>query len=71
MRRGTTLDLILYGQKGLVKNENIKGSLGCCDHATVGLKILGAARRAHTQAHNPGFQESRFGIFKDLPGRIP
>lgn len=32
-----------------MKNVNIKDSLGCSNHETVRLKILGATRKAHRQ----------------------
>lgn len=37
----------------------------------VALKILRAARKAHSKLTNPDLRRPDFGIFKDLPGKIP
>ena len=67
MRRGAMLDFILTNKEGLVGDIKLKGSLGCSDHEMVAFSILRVARRACTL----DFSRADFGLFRDLPGRIP
>ncbi|GAB0185542.1 hypothetical protein GRJ2_001019500 [Grus japonensis] len=66
------LDLVLNNNKeGLVRDVNLKGSLGCSDHEMVEFKILKAARRAHSKLTTLDFKRTDFGLFRDLLGRVP
>ncbi|GAB0199193.1 hypothetical protein GRJ2_002384700 [Grus japonensis] len=71
MRRGAMLDLILTIKEGLVGNVKLKSSLGCSDHEMVDFRILRAARRACSKLTTLDFRRADFGLFRDLPGRIP
>ncbi|GAB0208559.1 hypothetical protein GRJ2_003321600 [Grus japonensis] len=70
-RRGAMLDLILTNKEGLVGDVKLKGSLGCSDHEMVEFRILRAARRACSKLTTLDFSRADFGLFRDLPGRIP
>ena len=52
-------------------NVKLKGSLGCSDHEMLELKILRAARRAHSKLATLDFRRAGFGLFRDLLGRAP
>ncbi|GAB0175611.1 nucleoside diphosphate kinase 6 [Grus japonensis] len=71
MRRGATLDLVLTNKERLVKNMNLKGSLGCNDHEMVEFKILRVVRKAHSKLATLDFRRADFGLFRDLLGRVP
>ncbi|GAB0180313.1 hypothetical protein GRJ2_000496600 [Grus japonensis] len=71
MRRGAMLNLVLTNKKGLVGNVKLKGSLGCSDHEMVEFKILRAARRVHSKLTTLDFRRADFGLFRDLPVRVP
>ncbi|KAM9608247.1 uncharacterized protein ACIBXB_000772 [Morphnus guianensis] len=70
MRGGAMLDLVLTNKEGLVGNVKLKGSLGCSDHETVEIKVLRAARRAHSKLATLAFRRADFGLFRDLLGRV-
>ncbi|GAB0208020.1 hypothetical protein GRJ2_003267700 [Grus japonensis] len=65
------LDLVLTNKEGLVGDVKLKGSLGCSDHEMVEIKILRAARRAHSKLTTLDIRRADFGLFRDLFGRIP
>ena len=52
-------------------NVKLKGSLGCSDHEMLELKILRAARRAHSKLATLAFRRADFVLFRDLLGRVP
>ena len=71
VRRGATLDVVLTNKEGLMGNAKLKGSLGCSDHEMVEFKILRALRRAHSKLATLDCRRADFGLFRDLPGRVP
>ncbi|GAB0206479.1 highly reducing polyketide synthase PKS6 [Grus japonensis] len=70
-RRGAMLDLVLTNKEGLVGDVKLKGSIGCSDHEMVEIKILRAARRAHSKLTTLDFRRAGFDLFRDLLGRVP
>ncbi|GAB0187151.1 hypothetical protein GRJ2_001180400 [Grus japonensis] len=70
-RRGVMLDLVLTNREGLVGNVKLKGSLGCSDHEMMEFKILRAARKVHSKLTTLDFGRADFGLFRDVPGRVP
>ena len=53
--------------------EDVKvgGSLGCSDHDMVEFRILRGGSRAISRITTLDFGRAKFGLFKDLLGRIP
>lgn len=50
---------------------NIKDIFGCSDHEMVEIKILRAAKRAHSKLNALDFKREDFRLFKGLLGRVP
>jgi len=64
------LDLVLT-KEGLVGSVKLKDSLGCSDHEMVEFQILRAERRVHSKLTALDFRRADFGLFRDLPSRVP
>lgn len=64
------MDLVFTNREGLVKNVELKGSLGCSDYEMVEFEILKAVRRASGRLTSLDFVRAGFDLFKDLLGRV-
>jgi len=70
-RRGILLDLVLMNKEGLVEDVKAGGSFGSSDHEIENFRILRGGSRAISRIKTLDFSRANFGIFKELPGRIP
>lgn len=74
-RKDVLLDLILTNTKELVRDGEVRGSLGCRSHVMMIFRIL-RRDRGSKQNHNLGFQESTYypfqrSVYKNLMGYSP
>lgn len=54
----------------LIKDVKVKGSLGCCDHKTMELRIPIGQSGAKSKTTMLNFRKADFGLFKDLLGEV-
>ena len=65
------LDLVLTNRDGLAEDVKVGESLGCSDLEVVEFMIMCGGSRVISRIPNMDFRTAKFGLFKDLLGKIP